>query len=62
VPVEPTTLADRLAAAGFDHVVVDTNDYGVRFRAWPSPPGRAGSDQARPRRRTASATRASPTM
>jgi SAM-dependent methyltransferase len=62
VPVEPTTLADRLAAAGFDHVVVDTNDYGVRFRAWPSLPGRAGSDRARPRRRTASATRASPTM
>ncbi len=39
VPVEPATLAHRLEAAGFDRVVVDTNDYGVRFRAWPSPPG-----------------------
>lgn len=27
------TLADRLRSAGFDEVQVDTNEYGVRFRA-----------------------------
>ncbi len=33
VPVAPETLTDRLAGAGFDQITVDTNDYGVRFRA-----------------------------
>ena len=33
VPVAQETLADRLSGAGFDHITVDTNDYGVRFRA-----------------------------
>ncbi len=33
VPVQPETLVDRLAGAGFDQIAVDTNDYGVRFRA-----------------------------
>jgi SAM-dependent methyltransferase len=33
VPVEPHTLAGRLTAAGYVAVEVDTNDYGVRFRA-----------------------------
>jgi SAM-dependent methyltransferase len=32
-PVDPAGLADRLSAAGFDTVAVDTNDYAVRFRA-----------------------------
>jgi SAM-dependent methyltransferase len=33
VPVEPNTLMDRLAAASYVDIQVDTNDYGVRFRA-----------------------------
>jgi SAM-dependent methyltransferase len=33
IPIDPTTLADRLHSAGFDQVQVDTNEYGVRFRA-----------------------------
>jgi SAM-dependent methyltransferase len=33
VPIDPVTLADRLRFAGFDQVQVDTNEYGVRFRA-----------------------------
>lgn len=34
VPVDPSTLADRLHRAGFDGVQVETNDFGLRFRAW----------------------------
>jgi SAM-dependent methyltransferase len=33
VPIDPVGLPDRLASAGFGDVFVDTNDYGVRFRA-----------------------------
>jgi SAM-dependent methyltransferase len=33
VPIDPTTLEDRLRSVGFDEVRVDTNEYGVRFRA-----------------------------
>jgi SAM-dependent methyltransferase len=33
VPIEPVHLTDRLVQAGFGEVFVDTNDYGVRFRA-----------------------------
>ncbi|HSS09082.1 MAG TPA: class I SAM-dependent methyltransferase [Acidimicrobiales bacterium] len=33
VPIDPAGLPDRLASAGFGDVSVDTNDYGVRFRA-----------------------------
>lgn len=33
VPVDPATLPDRLAAAGFVGVQVETNEYAVRFRA-----------------------------
>jgi SAM-dependent methyltransferase len=33
VPVDPAALPARLAAAGFAHVDVDTNEYAVRFRA-----------------------------
>jgi SAM-dependent methyltransferase len=33
VPIDPSTLSDRLHRAGFHDVAVDTNDYGVRFRA-----------------------------
>lgn len=33
VPIDPSTLADRLRSAGFDEAFVETNDYGVRFRA-----------------------------
>ncbi|HEX4432324.1 MAG TPA: class I SAM-dependent methyltransferase [Frankiaceae bacterium] len=33
VPLEPATFADRLEAAGYVAVEVDTNDYGIRFRA-----------------------------
>jgi SAM-dependent methyltransferase len=33
VPVEPAGLADRLRAAGFVKVRVDTNEQAVRFRA-----------------------------
>jgi SAM-dependent methyltransferase len=33
VPVDPSTLSDRLQRAGFDNVAVDENEYGVRFRA-----------------------------
>jgi ubiquinone/menaquinone biosynthesis C-methylase UbiE len=32
LPVDPSGLATRLAAAGFAAVTVDTNDYAVRFR------------------------------
>ena len=34
VPVEPAALAGRLEEAGFSQAEVQTNDYGVRFRAW----------------------------
>ncbi len=34
VPIEPSGLAARLMAAGLADVMVDTNEYGVRFRAW----------------------------
>jgi SAM-dependent methyltransferase len=37
VPVDPTTLAGRLEAAGFVDVDVDTNEYAVRFRARKAP-------------------------
>jgi ubiquinone/menaquinone biosynthesis C-methylase UbiE len=33
VPIDPATLADRLLSAGFDEAIVDSNEYGVRFRA-----------------------------
>jgi SAM-dependent methyltransferase len=33
LPIDPAGLADRLDAAGFGSVLVDTNDYAVRFRA-----------------------------
>lgn len=33
VPLDPDTLADRLTAAGFEDVVVDTNEFAIRFRA-----------------------------
>lgn len=33
VPVDPQALPGRLSAAGFVDVEVETNDYGVRFRA-----------------------------
>ncbi|HEX4018069.1 MAG TPA: class I SAM-dependent methyltransferase [Frankiaceae bacterium] len=33
VPIDPATFADRLLAAGYIDARVDTNDYGVRFRA-----------------------------
>jgi SAM-dependent methyltransferase len=33
LPIDPAGLADRLHAAGFDTVDVDTNEYAVRFRA-----------------------------
>jgi SAM-dependent methyltransferase len=33
VPIDPATLVDRLLSTGFDEAFVDTNDYGVRFRA-----------------------------
>jgi SAM-dependent methyltransferase len=33
VPVDPTTLEARLAAAGFVDARVETNEYAVRFRA-----------------------------
>jgi SAM-dependent methyltransferase len=33
VPVDPATLGERLEFAGFAAVVVDVNDYAVRFRA-----------------------------
>jgi SAM-dependent methyltransferase len=33
VPLDPATLGARLAAAGFDAVQVETNEYAVRFRA-----------------------------
>ncbi len=33
VPVDPAGLAQRLEAAGFVDVDVDTNEYAVRFRA-----------------------------
>jgi SAM-dependent methyltransferase len=32
VPVEPALLADRLDAAGFASITVDTNEYAVRFQ------------------------------
>jgi SAM-dependent methyltransferase len=35
VPVEPAGLASRLEEAGFGQVEVETNEYGIRFRAWP---------------------------
>jgi SAM-dependent methyltransferase len=39
VPVEPETLAHRLSVAGFEQITVDTNEYGVRFRACRLAPG-----------------------
>jgi len=33
VPIDPVGLPARLARAGFDEVSVDTNEYGLRFRA-----------------------------
>lgn len=33
VPLDPAALADRLEAAGFEQVRVDTNSYAVRWRA-----------------------------
>jgi SAM-dependent methyltransferase len=33
VPIDPTTFADRLEAAGFTEVDVETNEYATRFRA-----------------------------
>jgi ubiquinone/menaquinone biosynthesis C-methylase UbiE len=38
VPVEPAGLAARLKTAGFGQTEVETNDYGVRFRAWIAAP------------------------
>ena len=35
VPVDPATLAERLNAAGFTDVDVETNEWAVRFRARP---------------------------
>jgi len=35
VPVDPATLAERLNAAGFTDVEVETNEWAVRFRARP---------------------------
>jgi SAM-dependent methyltransferase len=32
VPVDPALLADRLEAAGFTCITVDTNEYAVRFQ------------------------------
>jgi ubiquinone/menaquinone biosynthesis C-methylase UbiE len=34
VPIDPSTLGDRLNRAGFEGVQVETNDFGLRFRAW----------------------------
>jgi SAM-dependent methyltransferase len=34
VPVDPDTLADRLARAGFVHTKIDTGDYQIRFVTW----------------------------
>jgi len=34
VPIDPETLSGRLERSGFDAVQVETNEYGVRFRAW----------------------------
>jgi SAM-dependent methyltransferase len=33
VPIDPAMLEERLVRAGFDEIAVDTNEYGVRFRA-----------------------------
>ena len=33
VPLDPSGLSERLSAAGFGDVRVDTNDYAVRFQA-----------------------------
>jgi hypothetical protein len=33
VPVDPAGLAARLEGAGFGEVEVETNEYGIRFRA-----------------------------
>lgn len=34
VPIDPSTLGDRLARAGLERVRVVTNEFGVRFRGW----------------------------
>jgi len=34
VPIDPSTLGDRLARAGLERVQVITNEFGVRFRGW----------------------------
>jgi ubiquinone/menaquinone biosynthesis C-methylase UbiE len=45
VPVDPAHLSGRLEAAGFTNIVVDTNEYAVRFQATtPSPANRARLD------------------
>jgi ubiquinone/menaquinone biosynthesis C-methylase UbiE len=36
VPIDPDGLAPRLTAAGLSNVEVETNEYGIRFRAWRS--------------------------
>lgn len=33
VPIDPETLEDRLLSAGFKEVLVEHNDYAIRFRA-----------------------------
>lgn len=38
-PVDPATLPARLRAAGLTGVEVDTNEFAVRFRGTPAPPG-----------------------
>lgn len=41
LPVDPHTLAARLDRAGYVDVQVDTNEYGVRFRAKKGEPARS---------------------
>jgi SAM-dependent methyltransferase len=49
VLVDPETLPQRLTAAGFERVQVDSNPYAFRFRAWkPELPGRRGVDTVTP--------------
>jgi ubiquinone/menaquinone biosynthesis C-methylase UbiE len=33
VPIDPATFPDRLRAAGFEDITIDTNDRSLRFRA-----------------------------
>ena len=37
VPVDPSTLGDRLGAAGFQNIAVESNARSFRFQAWRSP-------------------------